>query len=167
MKTRFLPQHLLGLALAAAPLFLSAPRVPAQNVTDEIEVIRGVLKTDRKVVVAETMQLSETESAAFWPLYREYRTDMDRIGDGLVKLILEYADAYPAVPEERAAALLKNYQALEKNWLNTRARHLKRIGKVLPASKVLRFAQVENRLDLALRLQLAGALPLVPGSARR
>ena len=38
---------------------------------------------------------------------------------------------------------------------------MKKIAKVLPRSRVLRFAQLENRFDLVLRLQLAGILPLV------
>jgi translation elongation factor P/translation initiation factor 5A len=36
------------------------------------------------------------------------------------------------------------------------------MAAVLPKSKVLRFAQVENRLDLAMRLQIASAVPLTP-----
>ena len=114
------------------------------------------------MVVAEAMQLTEAESAAFWPLYREYRAEMDKLGDGIVKLVLEYADAYPNVPEDRAEKLLKDYFALEKDLVNVRAKYLKKIAKVLPASKVLRFAQLENRLDLVLRLQMASAVPLVP-----
>jgi hypothetical protein len=125
-------------------------------------VIRGILKADRKVMVAEVMQFAEPESVAFWPLYRDYRIEMDKLGDGIVKLVLEYADMYPTVDEHRAATILKEYLTLERDWAGVRAKHLKKMSKVLPASKVLRFPQVENRLDLALRLQLAGALPLVP-----
>jgi len=47
---------------------------------------------------------------------------------------------------------------------NVRAKHVKKLAKVLAKSKVLRFAQVESRLDLALRLQMASAVPLVPTS---
>lgn len=60
---------------------LARPTSTAQTITDEIEVVRGVLKADRKVVVAEAMQLTEAESAAFWPPYRGYRTEMDKLGE--------------------------------------------------------------------------------------
>lgn len=162
MNTKLFTRTALFLAVAASLLALPAQPATAQTTTDEIEALRGLLKADRKVVVAEAMQLTEAESAAFWPLYREYRAEMDKLGDGLVKLVLEYADAYPNVPEDRAAKLLKNYLALEKGRVNTRAKYLKKMAKVLPASKVLRFAQLENRLDLVLRLQMASAIPLVP-----
>ena len=109
------------------------------------------------------MQLTEAEGNAFWPLYRDYRAEMEKLGDGIVKLVLEYADAYPNVPEDRAEKLLKDYLALEKDLVSVRAKHLNKMAKVLPKSKVLRFAQLENRLDLAMRLQMASAVPLVPG----
>ena len=108
------------------------------------------------------MQLTESESTAFWPLYRTYRADLDKLGDGLVKLVLEYADVYPNVPEKRAQAMLKEYVALEQKLASKRAWYVKRAGKVIPAAKALRWAQLENRMDLGLRLQLAGIIPLVP-----
>lgn len=163
MNAKIFTRTALLLAVAASLLALPAQPATAQTATDEIEALRGLLKADRKVVIAEAMQLTDAESAAFWPLYREYRAQMDKLGDGIVKLVLEYADAYPSVPEDRAAKLLKNYLALEKDLVSVRAKHLKKIAKVLPASKVLRFAQLENRLDLVLRLQMASAVPLVPG----
>ena len=162
MNTMLLTRTAIFLAVTASLLVLPAQYTNAQSVTDEIEVLRGILKADRKVVIAEAMQLTEAESATFWPHYREYRAEMDKLGDGIVKLVLEYADAYPNVPEDRAEKLLKDYLALEKDLVKVRAKHLKRIAKVLPASKVLRFAQLENRLDLALRLQMASAVPLAP-----
>jgi hypothetical protein len=164
MNTTRITRTALLLAVAASLLALPGSPATAQTVTDEIEVVRATLKADRQVVTAEAMQLTEVEATAFWPLYRNYRAEMDKLGDGIVKLVLEYADAYPVVSEERAAQMLKDYLALEKNLVAVRAKHVKKVAKVLPQSKALRFAQVENRLDLALRLQMATAFPLLPAA---
>ncbi|MCW5555706.1 MAG: hypothetical protein KIS67_26550 [Verrucomicrobiae bacterium] len=153
--------------LTAALLPFTAPAADLPNVIDEIEIVRSVLKADRKVVIAEGMKLTDKESAAFWPIYRDYRAEMDRIGDDRVKLVLEYADLYPEVPDARAQAMLKQLSALEVKAVAIRNKYLKKFGKVLPAAKVLRFAQLENRLDLAVRLQLAAAVPLVPSDTRK
>ena len=141
---------------------ISASAGAADNLTDAIETVRATYKADRQVFLAEHLQLTETESAAFWPLYRSYRVEMEKIGDGLVKLMLEYADLYPNVPEGQAKKLLQQYTSLEKKLVDKRVWYLKRAGKALPATKVLRWAQLENQLDLALRLQLVSAVPLVP-----
>ena len=113
------------------------------------------------------MKLTEQESSTFWPTYRDYRAGMDKVGDGRMELVLEYADLYPDVPEDRAKAMLKKYTALEAKAVDVRNKYLKKLNKVLPASKVLRFAQLENRLDLAVRVQIAATIPLMPSDAKR
>jgi hypothetical protein len=152
-----------NLIAVVAALVMSASAGAAENLTDAIEIVRATYRADRQAFLAETLQLTESESTAFWPLYRSYRADLDKLGDGLVKLVLEYADVYPNVPEKRAQAMLKEYSALEQKLASKRAWYLKRAGKILPAAKALRWAQLESRMDLGLRLQLAGVIPLVPG----
>jgi hypothetical protein len=164
---KFSPVMKTNLLALAAALAMSASAGAAENITDAIDVVRATYKADRQAFLAEALQLTETESAAFWPLYRSYRADMDKLGDGLVKLVLEYADVYPDVPEKRAQAMLKEYSALEQKLASKRAWYLKRAGKALPAAKALRWAQLENRMDLVLRLQLAGKVPLVPAVLRK
>ncbi len=147
-----------------AGLVVCARAGAAQNLTDAIEVVRATYQTDRQAFLAANLELTEAESAGFWPIYRQYRAEMEKLGDGLMKLVLEYADVYPNVPEERARQMLKDYAALEEKLTRTRAAYLKRAGKVLPAAKTLRWAQLENRMDLVLRLQMASLIPLVPST---
>lgn len=166
MKTfRFHCPILWAATVAVSLALISVPSAQGQTVTDDIQMARSALQTDRTVVIAEGMSLTTEESTAFWPLYREYRAEMEKLGDGLVKLVLAYADVYPDIPEDRAAELLNQYLSLEKDWVTTRTNHLRRMSKVLPKAKVLRLAQLENRLDLTLRLQMASVIPLAPGHA--
>lgn len=153
-------------AVVAAAVLYPRPLPAADNLTDDIAAVRSTYTADRQVFLAENMQLTEGESTAFWPLYRQYRAEQEKVGDGLVKLVLEYADLYPNVPEDRARQLFRDYNALEKKLASTRAWYLKKFARILPPSKALRFAQLENRLDLALRLQLASGIPLTPIEGR-
>jgi hypothetical protein len=133
---------------------------------DEVAVVRSVIKADRQQTVASALQLTEAEAQAFWPLYRQYRAEMDKIGDEILKLTQEYAGYYPEVPEDRARAMLKVLTGLQKKHVATRTKFLKKFHKVLPDAKNLRFAQVESRLDLVLQLKLAAGIPLVPIEGR-
>ena len=163
IKSRSSIQRATGLRFLLIALLASlALPVLAQNVVDQIELVRGMLRADRKVIIAEGMQLTDQESAAFWPIYRDYRTAMDKIGDGRVELVLEYADLYPNIPDDRAKDMLKKYGALEEKAVSIRKKYIGKLSKVLPHSKVLRFAQLENRIELAVRVQIAAAVPLVP-----
>lgn len=147
---------------AASLLVVPSWTAPAQSPEDPLEVARGAIRADRQAIVTEAMQFTAAEAEAFWPVYHRYRAEMDAVGDGIKHLVLEYAGLYPDVPDDRAKVMLKELAALEKKHAATRAEYLKKFARLLPAAKTLRFAQVENRLDLALRLELASNIPLVP-----
>jgi hypothetical protein len=148
--------------LTSGLVALTPVQVNAQTDQEAMAIVRSIIKADRQATVAEALQLSETESKAFWPVYQQYRAQMDRVGNRLVKLLQEYGAAYPNVPEDRAKMMLKEFTGLDKKRVATRAAFLKKFGRILPADKNLRFAQVENRLDLALQLELGSNIPLVP-----
>ena len=138
-----------------------------QTVEDQqLQVARGELKADRKATVARALQLTGQEGKAFWPLYEQYRAETDKLGDGLLKLMKDYAQLYPNVPDDRARVMLKERCDLEKRLVETRNSYLEKIEKVISPAKTLRFAQVETRLDLALRMPLASEIPLVPIEGR-
>ena len=63
----------------------------AQNLDDYMEVQRGVLKTEKKAIVAETMNFTEAESTVFWPLYNEYNDKMYVLNTKVYNLIKDYA----------------------------------------------------------------------------
>jgi hypothetical protein len=161
MKSKSLRIVPHGLLLAAA-LALPFTSALAQSDDEIIEAARSMIKADRQAVVTDAMQFTEAEAKAFWPLYHQYRAEMDTVGDGVKHLVLEYAGLYPNVPDDRAKRMLKELGDLEKKQVATRAKYLKKFAKVLPAAKTLRFAQVESRLDLAVRLEMAASIPLVP-----
>ncbi|HUO08308.1 MAG TPA: hypothetical protein VM008_08425 [Phycisphaerae bacterium] len=155
-----------SIVLLCAGLTIFVGKVGAQNIDDDLQVARSSLKADRQATVAKAMQLSAEEGKAFWPLYDEYRAKMDKVGDATLKLIKEYAKLYPDIPDARASVLLQDLCDLEKQRLETQTACLMKMEKVLSPAKTLRFAQVENRLDLALRAVIAAQIPLVPIEGR-
>ncbi len=161
MKGNSLKQHwaatiVLGLWLAGLSL------ANAQVARDTIETLRADLKADRNAIIAEEMKFTEKESEGFWPIYRNYRAEVQRVTDRIVELVFEYTDLYPNVPERKAGEMLKEYTRVEADLLSIKRKYLKKLGKVLPAAKVFRFAQLDNRFDLGTRLALAAWLPVMP-----
>jgi hypothetical protein len=152
---------LLSLALAAMTLVPARLQAAAEPIPGLTESRRDYL-AERQALVAEALQLTSAERAAFLPVYRQYQARREALADEFIKLVLEYADAYPNVTELRARDLLKHYTALEQKLADQRAAQLKKAAKALPATKALRWAQLENRMDLQLRQQLASVIPLLP-----
>jgi Cu/Ag efflux protein CusF len=156
----------VSMILLTAGMAVLVGKGNAQTTEDPIQAARDELKIDRKATVAEALQFTEQEGKAFWPLYQQYRAEVDKLGDALIKLIKDYAELYPNVPDDRARVMLNQLGALEKQRVETRNFHLQRIQEVIPPAKTLRFAQVESRFDLALRKEMASAVPLVPIEGR-
>ncbi len=152
----------LALAVLAVGPLCPQPLLAAdQPPYDTIEALRADLRANRTAVVAERMQFTPKEGEGFWPLYRSYRDEMDRATDNLVKLLLEYTDQYPNLTSKQAAQMLDEYLKTEKNLLKVKEKYFKKFQKVLPATKVFRFAQLDNRLDLGIRVGLASFLPIL------
>jgi hypothetical protein len=65
-------------ALSAILVLLAGAQGLAQT-PEEIELARTIAETEKKVVVAKNMNLTNAESEAFWPVYNEYQADVRKI----------------------------------------------------------------------------------------
>lgn len=133
----------------------------AQTDTDAIEVTRSQFETERKAIVAKNMELETGQSEIFWPVYNEYQAEKREVADRRVKLILEYAEKYGTLTEENAIEMLKEMQSIAEDELELQQKFVRKFEKVLPALKVFRFYQIENKLDAVVGYELALTVPLV------
>ena len=146
----------------AMALVVCAPTVLAQvSETDQLQQLRAEIQADRQAVVAANLKLTEAEGAAFWPLYREYRGDMAKVGDRLQKLIQDYAVTYEKATAEQAKAMVDEMMSIQRADLKVKESYLPKFRKVLPEVKVARLLQIENKIDILIKLELAGAIPLI------
>lgn len=148
-----------GMALGLALLAGFTAEAPAQTATD-IELTRAYIQKARQTIIAEDMKLTEEESLAFWPAYRDFRVDMARLGDRLVKVISEFVSTGASLNDEQANRLLDEYLDIKAKEVAVRQKHVKAFRKLLPASKVTRFFQLENKLDAVVNFELAQTVPL-------
>ena len=86
----------------------------AQQFNDYLEVSREVLKVEKKALIAEVMQLSETESPAFWPIYNEYEQKKYDVNTKLMQVLLDFSDNYGKMSDEKAIELLSKNGNLVK-----------------------------------------------------
>ena len=140
-------------AVLTAPLF-------AQDY-DDIELTRQMIQTDRQAIITEAMAFTKEESKAFWPVYREYRGEMSKLGDRWVDLVANYAQNFEKLTDDMAAKMLDDYLEIEKDRVSLRTKYVKDFRKILPAKKVTKFYQIENKLDAIINFDLAGQIPLV------
>lgn len=146
----------LAVFLVAAVQAL-AQDAPADNMQIVIEKVRA----DKKLLVAENMQLNEAEAKAFWPVYERYQDELFLLRMRTVKLIKDYADAYEKMTNDTANKLLDEYMTIEKLGPKLRQAYLPKFRKVLSAVKTARYYQIENKIQAALMYELARNIPLM------
>jgi len=147
-----------ALLLAAVCSTVSAS---AQTSDDDIQLARSVVQTERQAVVAANLGLSDSESAIFWPLYKEYRAAVDQAVDTRVALLEKFFAIQETLTDEEASALLDDFLKYEKDLLNVRTTYAKKMRKVLSGRTVARFFQIENKMDAVIEYEMAGEVPLV------
>jgi hypothetical protein len=137
--------------------------VKAQPLTDtDIQLLRSNLQAEKNDIIAHTMRFTETESAAFWPVYRDYSRDQQVIGDSRVQLIKDYAKNYDSIDDAKAKELAQRLLGIDAKFTREREDYWSKFEKALGAKRAARFYQVDNRLSMMINLQLASEIPLIP-----
>jgi hypothetical protein len=139
----------------------AATTIFAQDVDSFIELLRSDVKTQKKAIITEVMEFSEQESAAFWPVYRNYQLELDKIGDARVALIKDYAANYETMVDAKASELMEKAFKFREERLKLQKKYFKEFSKILSPTKAAKWAQLENQITLLIDLQIASELPLV------
>ena len=135
---------------------------PAQDKpADNMEIVKEKIKSDKKLLVATNMQLSESEANAFWPVYESYQAELGKLRDREIKLIEKFAASYETMSDDVAKNLLDGSLSIDSDHHKLRQSYLAKFRGVLPDAKVARYYQIESKIDAVLEYELAKRIPLV------
>ena len=148
------------------PAFALAADQPAVNekFTDlqpAIDMLRQEVGKDRREIVKANMLLTNSEATRFWPIYDEYRADMNKNGDRRVKLITDYAANRNSMSEDEGLRLLKEALDIDKERVDIKGDYVKKFNKALSARTTARFFQIDQKLDATLDAARAAKIPLI------
>jgi len=139
-----------------------AASAPAQDKpADNMQIVLEKIRADKKLLVAESMQLTEAEAKAFWPVYDQYQDELFLLRARTAKLIKDYAEAYDKMTNDTAKKLLDELMSIETLGPKLRQAYLPKLRKVLPETKVVRYYQIENKINAALMYEIAANIPLI------
>jgi len=137
------------------------PSMAQEKPADNMQLVREKIQTDKKLFIAENMNLMESEAKVFWPVYEDYQKELGKLVDKTVKLIDNYAANYQTMTEEAAKGLIDGYLAIETERVTFMKSFLPKFRKVLPEKKVARYYQLENKINAVVKYELAKLIPLV------
>lgn len=133
----------------------------AADAEDEIAMIREMAATERLALVTANMDLTEAEGKDFWPLYRQYRTEVTKLDDRGLAMIEDYAENSQDMSNEKARQITEEWFEIEQERLSVKQRHARKFRSALSEIKVARLLQIENKIDLVNQLEVASQIPLM------
>jgi hypothetical protein len=137
------------------------PGICQERSGSDMQILLEKIRADKKLLVAQNMQLSEAEAKAFWPVYDEYQDELFLLRARTVNLIKDYSDAYENMGNDTAKKLVDELMNIEQLGPKLRLAYLPKFREVLPEVKVARYYQIENKIQAVLMYELAENIPLV------
>jgi len=151
-------------ALLVLAISLALPAFAADTSgTSSMEILRQKITADKKFLVVSNMKLTDAEAKEFWPIYKAYQKDLYQLNERLDKVIKDYAEAYNkgALSDDTAKKLLNEAIAIELAEVKLKQSYIPKLDKILPATKVARYIQIETKIRAIIRYGLADGIPLV------
>jgi len=134
------------------------------NIRAYIELLRTDVRKSKSQIVGQVMQFDADQAASFWPIYREFETDLTKIGDRTLSLVKKYSDNYDQMTGEVADQLATELLAIEQQRNDLKKQYYQKFKQALDPITAARFLQVENQLERVIDLQIASELPVIQGS---
>jgi hypothetical protein len=149
------------LGILGAILLAGVPGIAQEKPADNMQLVLEKIRADKKLLVAENLQLTEAEAKGFWPVYGKYQDELFLLRARTGKLIKDYAAAYEQMTEETAKKLLDELVRIETLGPKLRRAYLPKFRAVLPEVKVVRYYQIENKISAVLLYELGANIPLM------
>jgi len=135
----------------------------AQNTAD-VALVRAAITAERVDVLNTYLGLTDAEGTAFWPLYKQYRDELNKVNDDQVKLVGNYLQSRDTLSDDEAKKITEGLLNDRKKKVDIQKGYLGKFAKILPGKKVARLYQLENKVDAVIAYEAADSIPLVPVS---
>lgn len=153
--------RVISLFAVMAVVLLGVSIAPAVAQSDtNMEILREKMRADKKLLVAQYMQLTEEEGKVFWPVFDAYQEEKNKLGDRRIEVIETYAANFEDLSEDVAKDLVDRSLAIQKDAVKLMESYLPKISKAVGDKKAARFYQIENKIDAVVAFELAKKIPL-------
>ena len=140
----------------------AAAKTPEQlNTQEYIALLRENVSAEKAKLVGTVMQFDAEDAAKFWPIYRDYEAELNKLNDLRVANIKEYARTYTEMTEAKADELIKDAMIFQKQRDELLGKYYERVKQELGAITAARFLMVEHQLLLIIDLKIVSSLPVV------
>lgn len=149
---------LLAAAMIAPPSFAAEPN--AADATD-MQALRSATRADKKAYVTSMLSLTPAEAKNFWPAYDAYQRTLDMTNREKNVTIMGVINQDKPVSAPYAKQIAKDLIVADEMETKARRTLYNRVMRALPATKAVRYLQLENKISAIQAYDYAQSIPLI------
>jgi hypothetical protein len=152
--------------------FLSITSIFAQDFNTQdfnsyyVDLLRSDIKLQKKFLVSQTMNFSEEDGLVFWPIYKEYESELDKLGDKRLANIKDFAENYQEMTDPKADEIINQAFNYQEERLELKRNVYNQIKEKLNPSTAAKFIQLEHQIQLIIDLKINAELPLIEKTSK-
>jgi hypothetical protein len=146
--------------LVIAALFVSAAGF-AQSNKEDVDFIQSIFGKEKKVIVADFIQLEGAQKDDFWKLYDEYEVKRKQYGQQRISLLERYANSYMTLDDATTDKLINEMLALSANNDKLIKTYYGKIKKASGIKSAAQFVQIESYFLSVIRASILEDIPMI------
>jgi len=148
-------------ALAAAAML--APLAAAQDnaaAIADLQAMQKAARTDKRALVAKTLDLTPAEAKKFWPIYDTLQRDLTGLNRERNVALETLANRDRPPSDAYAKQVVNDLMSIEEQEIKALRKASNASLRALPPRKAARYMQLEQKLRAAQDYEIAIAFPL-------
>jgi len=152
---------ILAIALTTSGAIAQTSGTAQGDLDTDIALLRSDIQAQKNDIIAHSMQFTDAQAKAFWPLYRDYSHQQQVIGDQRVSIIKDYASQYATMDDAKAEVLMDRWLNYDEAKTKLRSTYYPQFRDAVGAKQAVKFFQIDQRLNMLVDLKLASEIPIV------
>jgi hypothetical protein len=150
-----------------ALLGLATPAVRGAEVNDNIynylQLLRSDINSLKVELVNSIMKLSAEDAKKFWPVYRDYENELNKLAINRAEMVTEFVQSHRdgTFDNMKAKDMAKRWFKGQRARLDLLEKYHGKIDKALNSVQAGQFLQIENQIGLFIDVTIASEMPTV------
>ncbi len=146
--------------LLVAAIFVSG-FAAAQSNSEDVDFVQSIYGKEKKMIMAEFVQVDDSSKDAFWSLYDEYEVKRKELGKKRIALLEKYANGYMDLDDASTSEIIKETIAQGAQTDKLIATYYKKLNKAAGTKPAAQFYQLEIFLLSEVRSAILESIPFI------
>ncbi len=133
----------------------------AQSNSEDVDFVQSIYGKEKKMIMAEFVQVDDAKKDAFWTLYDEYEGKRKALGKERIALLEKYADGYLDMDDAAASEIINETISLGAKTDKLIATYFKKMNKAAGTKPAAQFYQLEIFLLSEVRAAILESIPFI------